>query len=136
MSDITVSATQVRTLIPSDIQPSLVAGEALTVGNLVQIRNDGVFKANNTTAAGVAGVLGIVMTGSRAAADGSIVIGETVSVLTKGRVFVGVNQALTTKGTYYTSANAGRIADATSTNARIIGNTITSEILDFNPSAA
>lgn len=135
MANLSLTVAQVRPLDGAYVRP-IESAEDLTVGDLVQVTNSGILKANNTTAAGVAGALGIVVSGSEYRSTGVVKSGEMASVVLWGPVFLTVSLGLTSKGTYYTSATAGKIADATSTNARIIGNSLSSEILLLYPSAA
>lgn len=139
MADITITATQVRPQSALFIAEPAVAGEALTVGNLVQINGSGVaVKADADTAAGQQGTLGLVISGAsgRRTTDGSIASGEAISVLLFGLVFVGASAALDETKTLYASGTAGAITDAAPTLHRVVGTVWSTTTILFNPAPA
>lgn len=133
MADVTIDPKKVRPESGGVVETG-VAGEASDIGSLVVLATAGWVEANNTTAAGVDGTLGIIVAGSNHTPSGAIASGETISVHVFGPIILGIT--LTPATAYFTSANAGRIADATSTNARILGQPMDTDKFFFNPSVA
>lgn len=133
MSDVTIDPKKVRPETGALVETG-VAAEASDIGSLVVLSTGGWVEANNTTAAGVDGTLGIIVAGSNRTPSGAIASGETISVLVKGPIILGIT--LTPATAYFTSANAGRIADATSTNARVLGQPMDTDKFLFDPAAA
>lgn len=135
MANVTVDATNVRPL-PGYVGFELDATEAMSVGMVIQVNGSSEAEmANCTTAAGVKGVLGLVVAGGRHAANGAIVAGERVTVVTYGRVYLGEAAALDETRGYYTAATDGLIADTAAANARPIGLATSATVLLFNPTS-
>ena len=133
MADLTIDPKKVRPETGAIVRTG-VATEAMNVGDLVLAVTAGWEMANNTAAAGVDGMLGIVVAGHKHSTTGAVASGETISVHVFGPIVLGVTLVVATP--LFTSANDGNIADATSTNARILGHPLDTAVFFFNPSPA
>lgn len=120
MADLTVTAKNVKPLIPSQVVKGTTGG-TMTVGDLVVDNGSEVWvKADADAAATAVGLVGIVVAGGARRSDGSILSGEKIDVVVFGRVtgFTGVNGGQN----YYVSANAGKVAETAGTVTRFVAN--------------
>lgn len=133
MANITVDAKNVRQL-PGCITRLVNAGEAMAVGKVIQIVADSDAEmANAGSAAGVAGLLGIVVAGNRYDAEGDIANGERITIVIYGPVFLGENASLDETKTYYVSATDGVITDVAPAQYRAVGFAQNATTLIFAP---
>lgn len=111
------------------------AFESMNVGSLVILDPTAATwkKANAGSAAGVKGVIGIVISGAQGThhIDGTLAVGEQISVLTMG--YVELATTLTIGKQLYASATAGLMTDVAPAQFRALGAPITSTVLFFNP---
>jgi hypothetical protein len=134
MTVATVTATKVRPLDGCRTR-AFDAGEALDVGDVIQVDGSGdAVAANATTKAGATGTLGIVVAGSRKQRDGSIASGERVTCVMFGPV-TGFTDLDETK-TYWVAKTDGKMDDTAPTSGyqRPIGSPESSTVFFFNPS--
>lgn len=133
----------VVTVTPKEVAPLAgcktitgIAGENMDVGDVVQIQIDGAWDmANSTSAAGAAGLLGLVLSGSRSAASGAIVAGETISILQWGRVYLGASTNQAVGIPLFVAETDGAMDNAVPTNDRVLGYMDSPDTLTFNPDA-
>lgn len=127
--------------VPTEVRPldgcltrTGTAGEAMTVGSVVQIVGDGEWEmANATTADGVAGVLGIVVSGSLNDKDGDIASGETISVVIHGGVYLGSTVTLDETKMYFPWTTDGILSDVAPANFRSFGYPLNATCIFVNP---
>lgn len=133
MANVTVTATQVRPL-KGALTRTLTAGEAMALGKGIQVAADGDAELwNATSAAGVQGVIGIVVAGNQAAADGDVAAGEAITVVISGPVYLGPDAALDETKLYFAAATDGVITDVAPANFRAVGYPINTTTLFFAP---
>jgi len=133
MADITVTATEVHPLDGLLVRP-FDAGEASVVGRVVRVAADGdVNQADASASGGVAGPIGIIVSGSKVHAAGTIASAERVGVALWGAIYLGDSASLTPGNTYYVSDTTGRLADAAGTVKRIVGIALSANILLLSP---
>jgi len=133
MADITVTATEIRPLEGSLVRP-FDAGEASVVGAVVRVAADGdVEQADASAQGGVEGPIGIIISGAKVHAAGTIANNERVGVALWGPVYMGDSASLTPGATYYVSDTVKRVADAAGTVKRILGLALSANILFLSP---
>lgn len=133
MSVVTLTATTVRPLDSLSVRP-FDAGETTAVGRIVRVASDGdVNQADASASGGVQGPIGIIVSGSKKHASGTIVDTESVAVALWGPINVGDDAALTPGNTYYVSDTAGRLDTAAGTVKRIVGYALAANILFLSP---
>lgn len=139
MADITVTAAQVRPVGDWFFSFPCVAGEALSLGDVVIFNSSfQAVKADTDSAAGVTAQLGVVVGGASGIhhTAGTVASGEACSVLVQGYVYLGSSAGLTYNKPLFASGTAGKMADVAPVNYRFLGNPINATTLYFNPTAA
>lgn len=139
MADIAFSATQVRPASTLYIAEHATAGEALTIGDLVQINASHVaVKTNATTVAGANGTLGIVISGpsGKRNTDGTVASGDEIAVFLFGLLYINSAGLLVETSTLYVSTNAGKIANVAPTFWRVVGTVYSPTTIFFNAAPA
>lgn len=133
MANVTVTATQVRAL-PGAITAMYDAGEAMTVGNVVQMAGDAALDmANASSAATANGTLGIVVAAEGHSPTGAVAAGERVTIVLWGRVYLGESASLDETKVYFVGTTDGVITDVAPAAFRAIGYPLSPTILFFAP---
>lgn len=134
MADKPFDPTLVRPLHASNVSRGILA-VAAEIGDFVRVdANDEFELADASSAAGVAGNIGMIVGANMATfkKDGVLAQGDKVTILWQGRVETGRTDLDTALALFVSDATAGKAADAAGANVRQVGAPISKSQIYFD----
>lgn len=133
MATVTKYPKEVRPLAGAITKTAIVNGSGMELGDVVRFSaSNTIVRARANTLANCTGKLGIVVAGSQQNTNGTLINGETATVVLLGPVHLGASVALDETILYVLGNAEGAIDNAGGTVTRHIGYAISDTILFFN----